>query len=75
MTDSTQAGDSEPAGLFNTAINILASPSEAIAEIQQRPTKLFPLALILISTVAAMVWYFSIIDFAWYVDDVLATAI
>lgn len=74
MTDSIPAEDAKPAGQINTAINILTSPSEAIAEIQERPTILFPLALILVSTVAAMVWYFSIIDFAWYVDDTLATA-
>ncbi len=73
MTDSIDAESTEPAGQVNTAINILASPGEAFAEIQQRPTKLFPLTLVLLSTAAAMVWYFSIIDFAWYVDDVLAS--
>ena len=73
MTDSIQAEKSQPASLINTAINILASPSEAFADIQQRPTKLFPLALVLLSTAASLVWYFTIIDFAWYVDDVLAT--
>lgn len=68
MTDTKQAG------LFDTAINILVSPSEAFEQIRQRPTKLFPLALIVVSTVIALAWYFSIIDFAWYVDDTLANA-
>jgi hypothetical protein len=68
MTDTKQAG------LLDTAINILVSPSEAFEQIRQRPTKLFPLALIVVSTVIALVWYFNIIDFAWYVDDTLANA-
>jgi hypothetical protein len=66
--------DTQQAGLLDTAINILVSPSEAFEQIRQRPTKLFPLALIVVSTVIALVWYFNIIDFAWYVDDTLANA-
>ena len=66
--------DTQQTGLLDTAINILVSPSEAFEQIRQRPTKLFPLALIVVSTVIALVWYFNIIDFAWYVDDTLANA-
>ena len=53
----------EPAGLINTAINIFTAPAEAFKELDQRPSKLFPLALILTSTIATMFWYFSIVDF------------
>ncbi|MFT7470447.1 MAG: hypothetical protein ACI8XU_000335 [Kiritimatiellia bacterium] len=72
MTDAIEATKTEPAGLINTATNILVSPSEAFTEIQQRPSKLFPLALILLSTMAVMFWYFTIVDFDWYIDDTLA---
>ena len=72
MTDALEATKTEPAGLINTAINILVSPSEAFTELQQRPSKLFPLALILLSTMAVMFWYFTIVDFDWYIDDTLA---
>lgn len=71
MTDTTQAA---PSNLLNTAINVLVSPSEAFAELKQRPSKLFPIALILLSTMAVMFWYFSIVDFDWYIDDTLAQA-
>jgi len=71
MTDSTEV---ESSSLLNTAVNVLVSPSEAFATIRQRPTKLFPLALVLLSTMAVMFWYFNIVDFEWYVDDVLAGA-
>ena len=72
MTDALEVTKTEPAGLINTAINILVSPSEAFTELQQRPSKLFPLALILLSTMAVMFWYFTIVDFDWYIDDTLA---
>ena len=74
MTDSTQVAKTDPACLINTAINIIVSPSEAFAELQQRPSKLFPLALIVLSTMAVMFWYFSIVDFEWFIDDTLAGA-
>ncbi|MBT3531561.1 MAG: YIP1 family protein [Gammaproteobacteria bacterium] len=76
MTDSDalQSLKTEPAGYFTTAINILTSPTEAFDELNQRPTKLFPLALITISTMIVMFWYFSIVDFDWYIDDSLSGA-
>jgi len=72
--DSLQALRTEPAGLLNTAVNIFTSPSEAFTELQQRPRKLFPLLLILSSLLAVMFWYFSIVDFDWYIDDLLSGA-
>lgn len=75
MTDSAQHNNVPPAAsLVDTALNVLVSPNEAFADIARHPTKLFPLALILLSTTLALVWYFSIVDFAWYVDDVLAAS-
>jgi hypothetical protein len=72
MTDTLKAENTAPAGLLNTAINILTTPSEAFNELQLRPNKLFPLSLIVLSTVTVMFWYFTIIDFDWYIDDTLA---
>lgn len=72
MTDAIETTKTEPAGLINTATNILLSPSEAFTELQQRPSKLFPLALIVLSTMAVNFWYFSIVDFSWFIDATLA---
>lgn len=72
--DSLPSTKTEPSGLLNTAVNILTSPAEAFRELEQRPTKLFPLAIIMLSTMAVMFWYFTIIDFDWYIDDSLAIA-
>jgi len=73
MSDSIENAVSEPVGYITTAINILTSPGEALAEVQQRPSILFPLGLVIVSTALSLVWYFSMVDFSWYVDDVLAT--
>jgi hypothetical protein len=72
MTEAIETTKTEPAGLINTATNILLSPGEAFTELQQRPNKLFPLALIVLSTMAVNFWYFSIVDFAWFIDATLA---
>lgn len=72
MTDTQEVTTKSPAGMFDIAINILTSPSEAFSELRERPSKLFPLALIVLSTIAVMFWYFSIIDYEWYIDDTLS---
>jgi len=73
MTDNEPTMDSKTqnAGSMETAVNILTAPREAFAALDARPTKLFPLALILISTMLATGWYFMILDYDWYIDDTL----
>lgn len=72
MTDTTQAEKPSAVSMFTIALNILTSPSEAFTELQQRPSKLTPLALIVLSTACVMYWYFGIVDFDWFVDDSLS---
>jgi len=55
-----------------TAVNVLTSPAEAFASIKTRPTVIFPLLLILISTMLVIGWYFAILDYDWYIDDTLS---
>ena len=56
-----------------TALNIFTSPSEAFAAIEQRPTWLFPLLTIIVAFSAVIAWYFTIVDFDWYVDQIAST--
>gem|GEM_PF-147185 len=72
--DTSQSIKTGPAGLVTTAINILTSPSEAFTELEQRPAKLFPLIIIMLPLLAVMFWYFTIIDFDWFIDDTLANS-
>lgn len=73
MTDpETIPAEPTKSSPFATAINVLVAPGEAFASLERAPTRLFPLATIVLSTVLVMVWYFSIIDFDWYIDDSLS---
>ena len=54
------------------AINVLTAPSEAFKAIRERPTSLFPLATVVLSTMLVMAWYFAILDYDWYIDDTLS---
>ncbi|MBT8147841.1 MAG: YIP1 family protein [Gammaproteobacteria bacterium] len=62
----------QPQNPITLAINVLTAPSEAFRTIRERPTSLFPLALILASTLGVMAWYFAILDYDWYIDDTLS---
>jgi hypothetical protein len=74
MTTIDTREPSPKGALLNTAINIISSPNEAFVALKNRPSKLFPLALVLTLNAVAIAWYFNMVDFAWYVDDTLASA-
>ena len=69
LQSSTTSGQNH--GLLATAVNIFTAPSEAFSAIRSRPHILFPMATVLISTMAVMGWYFAVLDFDWYIDDTL----
>jgi hypothetical protein len=73
MDDSDSMPETAPrkATLLETATNIFAAPSEAFSELNARPTKLFPLLLIMLCVMAANAWYFTILDYDWFIDDML----
>jgi hypothetical protein len=74
VTESNElTSKTEPAVLLNTAVNIFVAPSEAFVEIQQRPSKAIPLLAIISSMGLALFWYFNILDYDWFVDDIIAT--
>ncbi len=74
MTSTQADAQGQAAGPIGLAMNILSSPNEAFAALKKRPSKLFPLGLILLLNTSALVWYFNMVDFAWYVDDALSLA-
>lgn len=72
-SDSIQQTAQPDAGLFETSVNIFTSPTDAFRSLEKTPKKLFPLLLIVILNAAVTSWYFSIVDYEWFVDDVLST--
>lgn len=55
-----------------TAVNVFVSPAEAFRTLNARPSILFPLAITLVAMSLVYVWYFQVVDYAWFVDDTLA---
>ena len=74
MTDSDTTLDTgaKAPGPFAIAINIFTAPREAFAALEQKPSKLFPLLVVICALSLTFFWYFSIVDFDWYVDDALS---
>jgi hypothetical protein len=70
--DSPQQPTPADPSLLETSVNIFTSPAEAFHSLQTSPKKLFPLLLILILNGAILTWYFSIVDYEWFVDDILS---
>ncbi len=50
---------------FLVAVNVFVAPAAAFKSLDSRPTFLFPLALLIISSVAAYSWYFAVVDYSW----------
>lgn len=71
-SDSTQQTAQSESGLIETSVNVFTSPTEAFRSLQRKPKKLFPLFLILVLNALVLLWYFSIVDYAWFVDDILS---
>ncbi|MFT4885806.1 MAG: hypothetical protein ACJAY7_000701 [Pseudohongiellaceae bacterium] len=74
MTESnfTQQTIRPEPGLLETSVNIFTSPTEAFRALQKTPKKLFPLLLVLVFNALVLTWYFSIVDYSWFVDDILS---
>lgn len=72
-TPSERSGN-PPASKISVLINIFASPDEALQELKLHPSILFPLLIIIAGNGLVLAWYFSIVDFDRYIDDVLSTA-
>lgn len=70
--ESPQRLEPDDLGLLATSLNILTSPSEAFAAIKHRPSKAFPLLLVVVLNALVLTWYFNIVDYEWFVDDILS---
>ena len=73
MTDQVNTSpQAQESGMLALTINILTAPGDAFSALQKNPVKLFPLAIICLSTMLVMFWYFNIVDYDWYIDDAIA---
>ena len=61
----------QAAGGFRTVLNILLEPATALEALRERPSWLLPLALVAGGYAFSMLWYFSILDIPWFMEDLL----
>ncbi len=73
-TTSESPSTQRPMSPFTLFINVLTSPTEAFDELRIRPTKLLPLMLVVGLNVLIIYWYFTAVDYSWFVDDTLQNA-
>ncbi len=72
MLRADKTKEEKQGSLIDLSLNILLSPNEAFDTLKRRPSKLFPLLLILSLNALVLAWYFNMVDFDWYVDDALS---
>jgi hypothetical protein len=56
---------------MTNVVNIFVSPMEVFNSLQLKPTIVLPFFLPLISLVVVYVWYFTIVDFPWLIEQML----
>lgn len=58
---------------FNAVVTMFYDPVGAFRMIEFRKSSWVPLLLLIVATGILAVWYFSIVDFSWFQDQMLAT--
>jgi hypothetical protein len=56
---------------LNTLTNILTSPAVAFRDIKTKPGFLFPLLALLAANMVLMLCFFSTVDFAWMIEQMV----
>ena len=63
--------ETRQAGGFRTVLDILLEPATAFAGLRERPSWLLPVLLVAGGTALVTLWYFSILDIAWFLENLL----
>ena len=69
MTNNAPIAKSSSAGALTS---MLYEPTATFQRLEARPKGWFPTLVLMLSTAALTFWYFSIVDFAWLLDQMLA---
>lgn len=57
---------------FTVLLQVFLEPKTAFGEIKERSNTWMPLLLIILPTLAVFYWYFSVIDFSWFLERSLS---
>lgn len=70
LTNTAATASSSP---FAALLTIFYDPAKTFASLEQRRAAWLPVILLLLITTVLMLWYFSVVDFAWLMDQMFAT--
>jgi hypothetical protein len=70
LTNNAPIANASPVGAFTT---MFYEPTATFQRLEARPKGWFPMLVLMASTAVLTLWYFSIVDFAWLLDQMLAT--
>jgi hypothetical protein len=70
LTNNAPIASASPVGAFTT---MFYEPTATFQRLEARPKGWFPMLVLMVSTAVLTLWYFSIVDFAWLLDQMLAT--
>jgi len=75
ITCKQQNNNKKDKGMFQNLIDIIAAPSAAFARLKEKPSYLFPLLLVLVSTVSIQIGYFSLVDIDFLREELVDQAL
>lgn len=69
LTNNAPIASASPASAFTT---MFYEPTATFQRLEAKPKGWFPMLVLMISTAALTLWYFSMVDFAWLSDQMMA---
>lgn len=70
LTNNAPIAGTSPLGALGT---MFYEPTKTFQQLEARPAGWLPLLVVIASSCALMLWYYSIVDFAWLMDQMFAT--
>lgn len=71
--EMTNTVNTTPTSPFGALITMFYEPTKTFAALEPRKAAWLPTVLLMLSTSALMLWYFSVVDFAWLMEQMFAT--
>lgn len=70
LTNNAPIASASPVGAFTT---MFYEPTATFQRLEAKPRGWFPMIVLMVTSCVLSLWYFSIVDFAWLLDQMLAT--
>lgn len=69
ITNQPEAASTSP---MSAVVTMFYEPTQTFAQLESRPRGWFPALILVLATLATMIWYFAVVDFPWLIDQMSA---